>query len=311
MSPDQVRPSQGNVGRGGVESSAAAPNSPGRRPMTSSSPTAVDKSKTQSAPSASVSKSDYAGAPSPGSMPAVQGASRKDSAWANIWESQQHHIVDPMDVHAVLSDCMARQTNQLSATEITLLQRRVRQVVAALPKSNLQLSTHKMMNRFIIATSSTTKSKGGNGAGSTNSNSGSSGNNGSSAADEDSQDSKNMVEKYHQLDESVFKRVFCVGDALEGVLSVVDPLSSLYTLATYLSSDYLWDRTAAIAQDAAQRAGLILDVNRQAITTKGAANTIVMPVGLKDYLPQEPMDIMGANFASITYLVALALRKLS
>lgn len=244
-------------------------------------------------------------------MPAVQGASRKDSAWANIWESQQHHIVDPMDVHAVLSDCMARQTNQLSATEITLLQRRVRQVVAALPKSNLQLSTHKMMNRFIIATSSTTKSKGGNGAGSTNSNSGSSGNNGSSAADEDSQDSKNMVEKYHQLDESAFKRVFCVGDALEGVLSVVDPLSSLYTLATYLSSDYLWDRTAAIAQDAAQRAGLILDVNRQAITTKGAANTIVMPVGLKDYLPQEPMDIMGANFASITYLVALALRKLS
>jgi hypothetical protein len=277
---------------------------------TSASATAADKPKPQSAPLVSTSPSDHSGTASAASKVASQGAGRKDSAWASIWESQQHHIVDPMDVHAVLSDCMARQTNQLSATEMTLLQRRVRQVVAALPKSNAQLSTHKMMNRFIIATTSTTKNKGGNGAGGANNNSGSSGNNGSSAADEDSQESKTMVEKYHQLDEVTFKRVFCVGDALEGVLSVVDPLSSLYTLATYLSSDYLWDRTAAIAQDAAQRAGIVLDVNRASTTTTDTANTMAMPVGLKDYLPQEPMDIMGANFASIAYLVALALRKL-
>ena len=202
----------------------------------------------------------------------------KDGAWSRIWESQQQNIVDPFDVHAVLNDCMACQINKLASTEITLLQRRIRQVVAALPKSNPQLSTHKMMNRFI---------------------------NGTSKQNDEQLESKSVVEKYHQLDELTFKRIFAAGDSLEGNLASIDPLSSLYTLGTYLSSDYVWDRTAAIAMDSAERAGLVLDVNK-----KDTSIIMPSPVSLKEYLPQEPLEVVGTNFSSLAFLVSLALRKL-
>jgi hypothetical protein len=241
-----------------------------------------------------------------------------DVAWTSIWESQRGHICDPMDVPAVLWDIMAEQTNRLSATEIMLLQRRVRQVVAALPKSNTQqLSTHKMMNRFIISTT-TKKTNGPTGnttAAVANSNGGVGAVGGTNATDyDDAVESKTMVEKYHQLDEVLFKRVFSAGDSLKGTLPVIDPLTNLYILATYLSSDYLWERTSVVARHAAEQAELVLDVNSSSSTTTTAITTSSAslpppPVSVNDKAHSEPIEVAGANLASIAYLVSLALRK--
>jgi hypothetical protein len=119
-------------------------------------------------------------------------------------------------------------------------------------------------------------------------------------------ESRTMVEKYHQLDEATWKRIFGTGNMLEGNWSVIDPLSSLYTLGTYLSSEYVWDRTAAIAMDCAQKANLVLDVNH----TPKEGDVEPSPVNLKEYLPKEHLEVGGVNFSVMAFLVSLALREL-
>jgi hypothetical protein len=205
---------------------------------------------------------------------------QQDLAWVSVWEALQQNILDPFDVHAVVNDLMSAQINKLSPTEVTYLQRRVRQVVNSFPKGTSQNSTHKMMNRFRGSTSM----------------------NGSDSVLE----SRSVVEKYHQLDETAIKKIFCAGDALKGELDVIDPLASLFTIGAYLSSDYVLDRSAFIASDSAEKAGLVLDVNKNPQSAEPPE-----PVSLKDYLPQEPLEVVGVDFQSLAYLVALALRKFS
>jgi hypothetical protein len=64
-----------------------------------------------------------------GRQVAVNSAS--DPHWKALWNVLHSHLLDPVDVHATIEDLMARTTNRLSATEITFLQRRVRNIVRA------------------------------------------------------------------------------------------------------------------------------------------------------------------------------------
>jgi hypothetical protein len=246
-----------------------------------------------------------------------------DPAWKSIWESQKNNIIDPMDIHAVLSECISEQINHLSVTEITFLQRRIRQVVSGLPKASNgpQNPAHKMMNRLINP-----NKKVGNGSvgsvqstSSTTSNQPSTSNITGSApntnlshfpipSEEDLVESRHIVEKYHLLDELAFKRVFAVGQHLEGATTALDPLQCLYLLASYFSSDYIWDRTSVIAIKSAAQAELVLDVNLSGTQQKKELS-MPQPISLHDFAPIESMDISGASFSSISYLISLGLRK--
>jgi hypothetical protein len=111
-------------------------------------------------------------------------------------------------------------------------------------------------------------------------------------------------------DELAFRRVFGVGDALKGTLQVIDPITNLYILATYLSSDYLWERTSVIAQNAAAQAELVLDVNSSSTATTTAITTSRQ--GWRHLCPQRSTrndwnlskyQIVGANLSSVALVV--------
>lgn len=118
-----------------------------------------------------------------------------------------------------------------------------------------------------------------------------------------------LVEKFHQMDEALLKRVFGGADYLlkpNSKESTVDPLGATFVLASHLSSDALWNRTEWIAVDSASHANLNRDVNKS-LEWEGPPPP---PIGIHDYRPDETPDIQGVSMLPLTFLVALGLSTL-
>jgi hypothetical protein len=185
--------------------------------------------------------------------------SDSDLHWKVLWNALHSHLLDPVDVHATIEDLMARTTNRLSATEITFLQRRVRNIVRS-----TQPTTKKR-----ISISSSTK---------------------------EFTEGRVIAERYHLLNKYIFKKILPTCHPKRSV----DPMECAYTLLIYCHES-LWDRVADIAVQSCKQAGLEMDVNRQKPVT-----TIPSP---SSPLDEAPEVAPGVSFHSLSFLLALALRK--
>lgn len=202
-----------------------------------------------------------------------------------IWKQLEERLLDPADVPSVISERKNFHINRLGSTELVMIQRRVRQITAELPKT---AATNKnMIARFTNA---------------------------SAAA---SGESRGLLEKYHQLDETVVRRMFCAGDALWRDTCVewksrskaptsLDIFANLFTLLAHLSSEALVDRTTSIAVESAKSAGLDRDVNKYKAVPLQEAPAVP---GLAQYARDEPEGVIGASLASICCCMGLGLRK--
>jgi len=200
-----------------------------------------------------------------------------------IWKQLQDNLLDPSDVHAVLSERRRHHINRLGSTEVVLIQRRVRQVTAKLPKTPPTNKT--MIARF---TNTATFNTG---------------------------ESRVWVEKYHQLDETVVRSIFVAGDGLwretcvdwrphHKTTTSLDIFANVYTLLAHLSSENLWDRTSAIAIDSSKKAGLERDVNKY---NGGHSEAPPVP-SLTLYTKDESEGVFGASMSSICFCLGLGLR---
>jgi hypothetical protein len=202
-----------------------------------------------------------------------------------VWKQLEEHLLDPADVPSVISARKNFHINRLGSTELVMIQRRVRQITAQLPKT--AAPNKNMIARFTNA---------------------------SAAA---SGESRGLMEKYHQLDETVVRRMFAAGDALWRDTCVewksrsktptsLNIFANLFTLLAHLSSEALMDRTTAIAVDSATRAGLERDVNKYNAVSLQEAPTVP---GLTQYAQDEPEGVIGASLTSICCCMGLGLRK--
>jgi hypothetical protein len=190
-----------------------------------------------------------------GKQVAVHSAS--DLHWKVLWNALHSHLLDPVDVHATIEDLMARTTNRLSATEITFLQRRVRNIVRSAPsttKKRISITSKELTEGRVIA------------------------------------------ERYHLLNKNMIKKILPTCRPKGSV----DPMECAYTLMVYCHES-LWDRVADIAVQSCKQAGLEMDVNKQKRVT-----TIPSPC---IPLYEAPEVAPGASFHSLSFLLALALRK--
>lgn len=214
-----------------------------------------------------------------------------DPRWEEVWGALHPYLLDPADVPAVMAELVSSTINKLSPTEVTFLQRRVRNVVGRLPPGQ---DKSKMMGRVFSNTSAEVESRG-------------------------------IVEKYHLLDEHVVRKVLAGSPLLQSTGATLDrrladPIAAAYTLMLHLTSESVssfWDRVAEIAVESAHRAGLEMDVNKgrkferipappppqvvedDGATTNNNSNSNNNTETLK----------LGASVASFSFLVALALRK--
>ena len=208
-----------------------------------------------------------------------------DSQWKLLWQTLPHPV-DPADVPAVISDLMARHTNMLLPTEVTLLQRRIRLLSKSLQQQQQQKKTGRLALRM---------------------------------STEDAR-----VEKQHTLDETVLRKLWKVSSTPSAVgefafrysippatttetATNVDLVGSALVLLQHLSEP-LWERAAWIAVDSAQQAGLEMDVNKNSHAAT-ASKKIPPPVPpLEQYAVDESLAT-GITFHSVCFLMALALRK--
>jgi hypothetical protein len=203
-----------------------------------------------------------------------------DPRWEEVWGALHPYLLDPADVPAVMSELVSQMINRLSPTEVTFLQRRVRAVVGRLPPRE---DKSKMMGRVFSSTSAEVESRG-------------------------------IVEKYHLLDEHVFRKVLAGSPLLQlngATLDrrLADPIAAAYTIMLHLTSESvssLWDRVADIAVESAKRAGLEMDVNKGRKFERIPAPP---PQLNEDDAPSTESQKLGASFSSFSFVVALALRK--
>jgi hypothetical protein len=191
--------------------------------------------------------------------------------WKVLWETLPHPV-DPADVPTVIGDLMGRQINKLSPTEITLLQRQIR----SMSKSSQQ---QKKGGRFRMTTETA------------------------------------PMEKQHLLDDFIVRKLWSVPSSSSSELYIrfnvqsdpadasVDMLGSAIVLLSHLGEP-LWERVAQVAADAAEQAGLEMDVNKK---SPGEDKTAPPPPPLKNYTSQTVLSA-GISFHSICFLQSLALR---
>ena len=202
-----------------------------------------------------------------------------------VWKQLEAKLLDPSDVHAVITERISYHINQLGAAELGLIQRRVRQITAQLPKS-------ASPNKNRISRFTTTSSTIGGG------------------------EARGWIEKYHQLDDTIVRRIFCAADSLckqsssewkySKTESTLDIFGNLFTMLAHLSSEALWDRTATIAIDCAKSAGLERDVNKY--KEQNATEAPLVP-SLTQYVQDEPEGVIGVTFSSVCFCLGLGLRK--
>jgi ubiquitin C-terminal hydrolase len=146
--------------------------------------------------------------------------------WKVLWESHSPLLVDPADVPSVLDTLMNHVINQLSPVELTLVQRRVRSLVKALPNTG----NKSTMGRVFSSSPNLAEAE-----------------------------AKNAAQTQHLLTEHIVAHKFFRTNVVIGSTNVIQ---NTFTLLLYLS-DSLWPRMAQVALHTAGASGLILDVNKQ------------------------------------------------
>jgi len=121
----------------------------------------------------------------------------EDPAWKNLVSNAQHLIVDPADVHSVIDERLADSINQLSPAEVTMIQRRGRDVIDDILGATNGLSntgngaSGGFMGRFTITgTSSSNHDKNGINL---------------------EKESRNTYQTKNRLDENVVRKIFAGG----------------------------------------------------------------------------------------------------
>lgn len=104
-------------------------------------------------------------------------------------------------------------------------------------------------------------------------------------------ESKALVEKFHLLDEHILRKLWVDNDIV----------GSAVILLTHLS-EQSWRRAATIAQEGAESAGLVMDVNK-----KNASENVIPHLPPSSILSSEE-TAEGVTFHSVCFLIALALR---
>jgi hypothetical protein len=195
---------------------------------------------------------------------------KNNPQWKAIWERLHPLLLDPADVHATMEDLISRTTNKLSATELTFLQRKVRSVIRSLSLSkSIAPQTKNMMGRIRSQNAS------------------------------EETEGRAVAERYHLLNSHVIKKVLPTFHPT--VLSEwVNPGECSFYLLLYMN-DVLCDRVANVAVESAKRAGLEMDVNKR-------KDHLSIPLPCSPM--EEPAEVPpGASLLSLSFLVALALRK--
>ena len=213
---------------------------------------------------------------------AAQHLPNNEVQWKELWEALSPHLLDPADVHSVMGELMNDMTNHLLATEVNFILRRVRRVVRSLPRSNNNFAPPGKM-RGVFSSNS---------------------NNHNASLDAEG---RATAERYHLLTNRIFRKLLGTFDIPEPDSKEVaavfpDPIEAAYILMLHLSEP-LWDRAQDIAIQAAQNAGLEMDVNKGRNFSQRPAPLGAPPA---DDMPDLPPGISIQSFA---YLLALALRK--
>jgi len=227
--------------------------------------------------------------------------------WNDLWEPLRDNLLDPADVTAVVEEVMNQLTDsRLMPTEVTFLVRRVRHVVSSLPPRTSAPAT-KMRVKSLSR-------------------------NAANSLVQLELDGRVTAEKHHLLSSHVFRRMLGgqshilesipKPDTKEEALIFPDPIEAAYTLLLHLSSSSIIQRSANIAEQSAQAAGLNLDVNESVKKTDDGSSPSTAkqqqqapapppppppaPPGVsKEDFPELPQGITLQSFA---FLMALALR---
>lgn len=206
--------------------------------------------------------------------------SGRDPRWMQLWENHHRLLLDPADIHAAMESCMARVTNQLSTTEITFLQRKVRSIIRT------SHSSQDKAPRIAFR---------------------------SNSSNSQVQETKVIAEKHHLLTNYVIRKVLPkLPHILPLGLSLQDPSTpndsemhtplsdNVYLLALYLHES-LWDRVERIAITSSKLSGLEMDVNKFKLP-----ETVPHPTdATSENIPEIPP---GVSLQALTFLIALALR---
>jgi len=215
---------------------------------------------------------------------ALSNASNADAQWKDLWEALSPNLLDPADVTAVTNEVMNKTTNQMLATEVNFILRRIRQVVRRLPRPTNNSIANTAGKSLRVFTSN--------------------------ANNQNSLDAEGKLtaERHHLLSNHVFRRILGgpldipKPDTKEAAAVFPDPMEAAFILLLHLSSEALGERAATIAARTAEKAGLEMDVNKGRNFSQRPS-----PPGIpKDEMPDLPP---GITSQSLAYLVALALRK--
>lgn len=194
-----------------------------------------------------VNGSIKAAQPPPAVPPPPMGSD--DPHWNRLWDSHRSFLLDPADIHATIEDLMARSTNKLSTTEITLIQRKVRRIIRKSPSKDGKKG-------IPFAKSS-------------------------SGSDED----RLTAERQHLLTSNAIQQIL---PALPGSAetSPVNPATSIFLLLLY-THESMWDKVAETAVMNAKAAGFNMDVNSlqpptrcPAIPKESSKDPVDLPAGV-------------------------------
>ena len=124
------------------------------------------------------------------------------------------------------------------------------------------------------------------------------------------------MEKQHLLDDYIVRKLWSMPTSSSSELYIrfhvqsdptdasVDLMGSAIVLLSHLGEP-LWERAALVAVDAADQAGLEMDVNKK---SPGEDKIAPPPPALDQYASQTVLGA-GISFHSVCFLQALALRK--
>lgn len=160
-----------------------------------------------------------------------------ENQWHTLWDSQATDLIDPADVHVVLDSLLDRTCNLLSTCETTLIQRKVRYILKALPSNQ---NTSKIGRVF-------------------------------SSSNVHETEAKTLATTTRLLNSFVVHRVFQAVPATS-----VDVIENAYILLLHLS-ETLWDRVQNVATHAAESAQLEMDVNKQTSSPRAMPKPSMVP----------------------------------
>lgn len=198
--------------------------------------------------SITVGSTTTAAQPPPPAPPPPMGSD--DVHWNRLWGTHRTFLLDPADIHSTIEDLMAKSTNKLSTTEITLIQRKVRKVI----RKNTPKDAKKAMPSFAKS---------------------------SSASDED----RLTAERQHLLTSNAVQHILPhLVTSTEP--TTVNPAASIFLLLLH-SHESVWDKVAEIAMADIKAAQFNMDVNAlspptrcPAIPKKTSTDPVELPAGV-------------------------------